>query len=130
MPPLKESHYNIKSTKDFINKTQNEKVPNGYPMVSFDAKSLFPNVPLDRTIRLVFKRIFEKHEISTNIAKQEIEKMLMLCTENVSLIFYEGDYKQSDVVEMRFPLGPVFANIFIVELENIIVPNLWEYLSF
>ena len=49
-------------------------------MVSFDVNSLFTNVPLDRTIQLVLKRIYEKHEISTNITKQERKEMLILCT--------------------------------------------------
>ena len=49
-------------------------------MVSFDVKSLFSNVALDRTIQLVLKRIHEKHEVSTNIAKQEMKEMLILCT--------------------------------------------------
>ena len=40
-------------------------------MVSFDVKSLFSNVALDRTIQLVLKRIHEK---------QEIKEMLILCT--------------------------------------------------
>ena len=49
-------------------------------MVSFDVKSLFSNVALDRTIQLVLKRIHEKHEVSTNITKQEMKEMLILCT--------------------------------------------------
>ena len=69
LTPLRESQYSIKSTKDFISKIKNEKVPDGYQMVSFDVKSLFANVPLDQTIQLVLKRIYEKHEVSTNITK-------------------------------------------------------------
>ena len=47
LTPLRESQYSIKSAKDFMSKIKNEKVPNGYQMVSFDMKSLFTNVPLD-----------------------------------------------------------------------------------
>ena len=39
-------------------------------------------------------------------------------------------YKQTDSVAMRSPLGPVLADIFMVELENNIVPVLQENLSF
>ena len=36
-----------------MNKPKTKKVPNGYQMVSFDVKSLFTKVPLDRTIQLM-----------------------------------------------------------------------------
>ena len=58
---------------------KNEKVPNGYQMVSFNVKSLFTNVSLDQTIQLLLKRIYEKHEVSAIITKQELKKMLILC---------------------------------------------------
>ena len=109
-----------------MNKIKNEKVPNGYQMVSFDVKSLFTNVPLDRTIQLVLKRIYEKHEVSTEITKQEMKEMFILCTRNVHFTFNEEVYKQTDGVTMGSPLGPVFADIFMVELENNIVPVLRE----
>ena len=77
----------IKSTKDFMSKIKNKKVPNGYQIVSFDVKSLFTNVPLDRNIQLVLKRIYEKHEVSTNITKQEMKDMLILWTKKCSFHF-------------------------------------------
>ena len=61
-----------------MNKIKNEKVPNGYQMVSFDVKSFFTNVRLDRTIPLVLKRVYEKHEVSTEITKQEMKEMFIL----------------------------------------------------
>ena len=78
MAPLRESQYSIKSTKDFISDIKNKKVPNGFQMVSFYVKSLFTNLPLDQIIQLILKRIYEKHEISTNITKQEMKEMLIL----------------------------------------------------
>ena len=78
MAPLRESQCSIKSTKDFISDIKNKKVPNGFQMVSFYVKSLFTNLPLDQIIQLILKRIYEKHEISTNITKQEMKEMLIL----------------------------------------------------
>ena len=109
-----------------IRKTK--KVPNGYQIVTFDTISLFTNVPLDQTIWLVFKNKFEKHEVYTNFAKQEIDNMLMLWSKNFHFTFNEGSYKQTVGLAMR--IGPVFANISMVKLENIIVQSLWEYLSY
>ena len=52
----------MKSTKDFMEKFRTVQVPMGYQMVSFDARPLFTNVPLEYTIDLVLTRIYENHE--------------------------------------------------------------------
>ena len=98
-----------------------KKVPNGYQMVSFNVKSLFTNVSLDQTIQLLLKRIYEKHEVSAIITKQELKKNANTLYKNVHFTFG---------VAMGLPLGPVLANILMVELENNIVPVLQENLSF
>ena len=59
-----------------------------------------------------------------------MNEMLILCTKNVHFTFNEEIYKQMDSVTMGSPLSPVLADIFMVELENNIVPVSWEYLSF
>ena len=41
-------------------------------MVSFDTKELFTNVSLEYTIDLVLRRIYENHEISTSITRNEM----------------------------------------------------------
>ena len=51
-------------------------------MVSSDVKALFTNVPLKYTIDLVLKRIYENHEISTSITRNETRETLLLCTKN------------------------------------------------
>ena len=71
LSPLSTSEYTVKNTKYFIEKLRTAEVPKGYQMVSFDVKALFTNVPLEYTIDLVLKRIFENHEISTSITRNE-----------------------------------------------------------
>ena len=68
--PLSTSEYTVKSAKDFIDKIRTIKVPKEYHMVSFEVKSLFTNVPLEYTIDLMLKRIYDDHEISTTIIKK------------------------------------------------------------
>ena len=86
LTPLRESDCVIKSTKDFIETIKLERVPLGFQMVSFDVKSLFTNVPLDRTIEIILKRIYENQEVAISIAKNEMKEMLLLCTKNVRLM--------------------------------------------
>ena len=51
-------------------------------MVSFDVVSLFTIVPLEKTINIIIKGIYEKTEINTNIRKQEIKELLYLFPKN------------------------------------------------
>ena len=77
LSPLNASQYTVKSTKDFIEKLRTVKVPKGYQMVSFDVKALFTNVPLEYTIDLVLKRIYENHEISMSIIRNKMREILL-----------------------------------------------------
>ena len=52
-------------------------------MVSFDVKSLFINVPLDRTINIILRKIYNHKELETPITRCEMKEMLTLCTKNV-----------------------------------------------
>ena len=50
LPPLSQSQYTVKSTKDFIEKIHNVNVPHGFDMISFDMKSLFTGAPLEEQL--------------------------------------------------------------------------------
>ena len=110
LAPLRESEYIIKSAKNFIGKVKSKEVPNGYQMVSFDIKSFFTNVPLDRTIDIVLRRIYDKHEIT----RSEMKELLILCTKNVPFTFDNVIKVQKDGVAMGSPLGPVLSDIFMI----------------
>ena len=86
--------------------------------------SLFTNVPLEETIEIILKRIYINKDITTDIPKQEMKELLIYCTKNVHFTFNNETYIQVDGVEMGSPLGPVLANIFMVELETSVIPNL------
>ena len=53
-----------------------------------------------------------------------MKKLLTLCTKNVHFSFNNKIYIQIDGVAMGSPLGPVIANIFMVELDTNLVPKL------
>ena len=126
LSPLRESEYTIKNTKHFVEKTKTEHIPNDHLLVSFDVKSLFTNVPLDETIKIILNRIYEENEISTDITKSEMKELLNLCTKSVHFAFEGNIYVQNDGVAMGSPLGPILANIFMVELERSVIPTLMD----
>ena len=98
-------------------------------MVLFDVKSPFSSVPLEHTIDIIIKRIYEKHEIPIVFTKNEMKKLLTICTKNVHFSFNNDIYIQIDGVAMGSPLGPVIADIFMVELETLLVPKLNDHVK-
>ena len=83
--------------------------PSSYKLVSFDVKSLFTNVPLDKTIDIILKRIYNKREITTNIGRKEMKDLITLCTKNVPFTFGNEIYQQRDGVTIGSPLKLVLA---------------------
>ena len=124
LKPLSVSEYTINSTNDFVDKIKNEKVPQGYRLVSFDVASLFTNVPLDYTIKVILRKIYTNKLIKTKLKRHEMKELLEICTKELHFSFNGNMYKQVDGVVMGNPLGPVIANIFMVELENRQVPKM------
>ena len=69
-----------------MNKIKTEKIPTDYQMISFDVKSLFTNVSLDRTIDIILKKKFDNQEIQTTLTKNELKELLILSITNVHLL--------------------------------------------
>ena len=67
LSPLSCSQYTVESSNKFVNVIKQQVIPSSYKLVSFDVKYLFTSVPSDRTIEIILKRIYYKHEITTNI---------------------------------------------------------------
>ena len=69
LSPLSTSEYTVKSTSDFITHIKGQNIPNNFKLISFDVISLFTNVPLDFTIDVILKWIYNENEVNTNIPK-------------------------------------------------------------
>ena len=95
-----------------------ETVPSSYKMTSFDVSPLFPMVPLDCTIDLTLKRIYDHKEIETKSSRKDMKNLYILCTKNVHFTFGNNISEQKDVVAMGSPLGPVLAGIFMVQFRK------------
>ena len=83
-----------------MKKIKQETIPDGYKMVCFDVKSLFTNVPLEKTIDITLERIYEPKEINTQITRPETKEVSTLCTKNVHFMFDNQVYQQNDGVVM------------------------------
>ena len=95
-------------------------------MVSFDVKSLFTNVPLDQSINIILKQIYDDNELRISISRNEMKELLLLCTKKVHFTCNGKRHMLVDGVAMGSLLGPVLADIFMIELEKAILPELAE----
>ena len=58
-----------------------------------------------------------------------MKELLYLCTKNVHFSFDNNIYIHNDGVAMGLTLGPILANIFMVELERSVIPSLANKLN-
>ena len=125
--PLTENNFTVKDSFDAANKIQaipSELFDEGYRFVSFDVTSLFTNVPLKRTSKIILKRIYEDKVIHTTLRKRAMKKLIIDSCTKTAFSFNKKIYKQIDGVRMGSPLGPVLANIIVTELGKIILKDL------
>ena len=59
-----------------------------------------------------------------------MKELLTLCTKNVHVTFDNVIKVQNDGVAMGLPLGPVLSDIFMIELEISLLPELTDYIQF
>ena len=87
------------------------------------------SVIIYRQIKRIIKKTYHKNELHTNLPKHEMKELLYLCTKNTHFTLNSKTSVQTDGVAMGSPLGPVWANIFMVELEQNIIPILSKDMS-
>ena len=63
-------------------------------MLSFDVKSLFTNVPLETTIDIILRRIYNNHELTTSSTKKQMKELRLLFTKNVHFTCNRQTYIQ------------------------------------
>ena len=80
-------------------------------LVSYDVSSLFTNIPVDETIKILAEKAFRddwfNKEYDLNITKTDLIELLEIVTKN-QLFQFEGNlYEQVDGVAMGSPLRPL-----------------------
>ena len=101
----------------FKKNNNNERIPKGSKMISFDVKSLLTNMPLHQTIELILSKIYQEKKIKISIPKNILRDLLYLCAKEVQFKFTMGSL-----------LGQLPANIFMASLEAKVIAKLAPYL--
>ena len=100
---LGKSDYKIINSTEFSNRLKKERIPRKYKMISFDVNGLLTNIPLDETISIILRKIYDEGKIETNVPRNVIKELLLLCTKHVQFTFNTDIYIQLDSVTMGLP---------------------------
>ena len=90
LKPLTTNQFTFDDSFDAPKKTNNipqELFNCDYKHVSFDAVSLFINVPLRKTVTIILKRAYQDKLIKTNLKKSSLKKFLIDACTKASFIF-------------------------------------------
>ena len=99
--------------KSFAKTMQNLDIDLNVFMCSFDAYSLFTNVPLDETIKISSEDLYDDSDLQPLIPKDVFVELMKSATSSVEFSFNNTMYKQTDGLAMESSLGPTLANIFV-----------------
>ena len=69
LAPLGKSECSLLSTETIIKHIKGQRIPDCYQIISFDVKSLFTNVPLDETINIVLRKVYDENKKVTNLPR-------------------------------------------------------------
>ena len=85
-------------------------------MVSYDVVSLFTNVPLKDTIKIVTDLVYADDSVTEPPFEKDIFRKLLLRCSQSYFMFNDILYMQIDGVSMGGPLAPSMANAFLAHL--------------
>ena len=121
--PYLPNKFMLNSTDEFLNILQTTN-PDGM-IASLDVESLFTNVPIKETIEIICNACYN-HEtlLAPSFSKKIMKELLELCTMEAPFKHIDGSlYKQIDGVAMGSPLGVIFANFYMCNLENKVIED-------
>ena len=90
---------------------------------------MFTNIPLQQTIDIMLNKIYDEKKIERNIRRNIMKDLLYLCTKHVDFSYGGKIYIQIDGVAMGSPLDPVLANIFMISLEEAVLPSIKKHVA-
>ena len=115
LKPLTVNDFSVKDSFSFVNEILS--IKSAPYMCSFDVVSLFTNIPLDQTINICIRKLFECNDTVCNLSREQLRELLMFATKQNHFTFNGKYYDQVNGVAMGSPLGPIFTNIYMVHLE-------------
>ena len=124
LSPYVPKTFTLESSQDFVTLLKTSR-PSGM-LASLDAESLFTNVPVNETIRILLTQAYDNPVLAPpKLSRSLCEKMLRVCTTEAPFRSPDGSlYVQTDGVAMGSPLGVLFANSYMAKVEGDVIGSL------
>ena len=110
-------------TVNMIHKIPPEFSDQSYQYFSFVVTSSFIDVSLNKTINIL-ERIYKEKLVNRKFWRNTSKKLIKDCCTKTAFSYNGIIRRQKDEVLMGSSLGPVLANIIMMELERVIVETL------
>ena len=124
LKPLSVNKHTVTDIFGFVDDLQNIQVDDHSILVPYDVSSLFTNVPVDETIKILAEKAFKddwfnkEHSLHIRKADLHVVELFNIAMKH-QLFQFEGNlYKQVDGVAMGWPLGPLMANAFMCSIKK------------
>ena len=89
-------------------------------MTSFDVKSLFTNIPIIETCKIILDYFFpEVDRMHLGFNKTQFNNILNNCTQNNLFLFNGSTYIQLDGCPIGGCISPTLTNIFLCQHEEL-----------
>ena len=123
LKPLCNGAYTVKDSFSFAHEIQN--FPNNdYVMASFDVVSLFTNIPVEDTFKIIEDKLFGESVTEYNgFPKKLFKRMYDLCCRDNLFIFDNKLFKQVDGAPMGGCVSPSLAEVFMGYNESVWLDN-------
>ncbi|XP_076030236.1 uncharacterized protein LOC143018607 [Oratosquilla oratoria] len=106
----------VSSAAEFIDLLRT--APPCQDIASLDAESLFTHVNVDETISYILDRVYRSDLPALDIQEYVLKAMLETCTKEAPFLSHRGElFKQVDGVAMGSPLGVLFANMYMAQID-------------
>ena len=127
LKPLSVNQYTIDDALGFSKEIRKHPVLEDDILVSYDVTSLFTNVPVQETIRILVEKAFTDNWFNStydlNLQKDQLTQLLRMASTD-QLFQFDGQlYEQCEGVAMGSPLGSLLANVFMCHLEERLSDN-------
>ena len=109
-------HHDLNSSS-FIQEIKDLRLGPNDVLISFDAISLFTNMPVDETCDII------KQKLLDDISFHERTQLIKLCLSNTCFQWRDSFCEQTSGAAMGLPLSPVLANIFMEHFEQNALSN-------
>lgn len=118
LQPYLPAGYSLRSVDEFLDILRTRK-PSGI-LASIDVESLFTNVPVETTIQIILENVYNNPDVAPlPLSRHILEQLLRACTTESPFRGPDGQlYRQKEGVAMGSPLGPLFANFYMSEIEK------------